>query len=233
MSRPEQLYRLQQIDSKLDDYQARLEEIEAELADEEAVQAARAEVKAAEQDLQQAKKALRLAEQEVQDQEYKIKKSQDRLYSGKVTNPKELEDIQQEVGALKRYAETLEEQLLEAMLATDEAQEVYDQAQDQLAQARAERDQRHAALREEKQKLEKNVAKEQKRRKRRVADIKPADLETYETLRKRRGGVAVVMVKNRGCSACGATLGTATYQAARSPSQLTNCDTCGRLLFTG
>jgi hypothetical protein len=232
MSRPKSLYDLQQIDSQLDSYAVRLGEIEAELADDRAVQAALAEAEAAEQDLQEAQKALRLAEQAVQDQDYKIKQSQNRLYSGSVTNPKELEDIQNEVEALKRYREVLEERLLEAMLVVDDAEESYDQAQDQLEHARAQRSQKEARLKGEKAQIEKHVAQLEEQRKNQIAGISEADLETYKKIRLKRGGVAVAKVDNQGCSACGATLGTAAYQAARSPSQLTFCDTCGRILFT-
>ncbi len=232
MSRPEQLYRLQQIDSQLDAHKARLQEIKVALADDEAVQQALATLKSTEKDLQEAQKAQRLAEQEVQDQDYKIKQSQDRLYSGKVTNPKELEDIQNEVEALKRYRDVLEERLLEAMLATDESQESYDQAQNQLQEDRAQASQKHAKLKGEKGQIEKKVARRKEKRKKQIAEINPEDLQAYEQLRQNRGGVAVVKVMNRGCSACGATLGTARYQAARFPNQLTYCDTCGRILFT-
>lgn len=232
MSRPKSLYDLQQIDSQLDSYAVRLGEIEAELADDHAVQAALAKAEAAEQDLQEAEKALRLAEQAVQDQDYKIKQSQNRLYSGSVTNPKELEDIQNEVEALKRYREVLEERLLEAMLVVDDAEEHYDQAQDQLEHARAQRSQKEAKLKGEKAQIEKHAAQLEEQRKNQIAGISEADLETYKKIRLKRGGVAVAKVDNQGCSACGATLGTAAYQAARSPSQLTFCDTCGRILFT-
>lgn len=232
MSRPKSLYDLQQIDSQLDSYAVRLGEIEAELADDHAVQAALAKAEAAEQDLQEAEKALRLAEQAVQDQDYKIKQSQNRLYSGSVTNPKELEDIQNEVEALKRYREVLEERLLEAMLVVDDAEERYDQAQDQLEHARAQRSQKEAKLKGEKAQIEKHAAQLEEQRKNQIAGISEADLETYKKIRLKRGGVAVAKVDNQGCSACGATLGTAAYQAARSPSQLTFCDTCGRILFT-
>ncbi len=232
MSRPKSLYDLQQIDSQLDSYAARLGEIEAQLADDQAVQTALAEAEAAEQALEEAQKALRLAEQAVKDQYLKIKQSQDRLYSGKVTNPKELEDIQNEIDALKRYREVLEERLLEAMLVADEAEENYHQAQDQLESARAQRSQKVAKLKGEKKQIEQQVAQLGEKRGNQIANIDEADLETYEKLRVKRGGVAVAKVANQGCSACGATLGTAAYQDARSPSQVTFCETCGRILFT-
>jgi len=43
--------------------------------------------------------------------------------------------------------------------------------------------------------------------------------------------VAVAGVQDRNCAACGSTLGTANHQLARSPSKMTQCQTCERILF--
>ncbi|NIM05125.1 MAG: hypothetical protein GTN65_05800, partial [Armatimonadetes bacterium] len=67
--------------------------------------------------------AARRAKHEVEDQRLKIQKTDEALYGGSVANPKELEDLQMESEALKRYLETLEDRYLEAMLEQDEADE--------------------------------------------------------------------------------------------------------------
>jgi predicted nucleic acid-binding Zn-ribbon protein len=64
-----------------------------------------------------------------------------------------------------------------------------------------------------------------------MALIRSDDLDRYEQLRKKAHGVAVTTVNNRSCFACGAILTAAHYQAARSPNQITLCETCGRILF--
>jgi predicted nucleic acid-binding Zn-ribbon protein len=64
-----------------------------------------------------------------------------------------------------------------------------------------------------------------------VKNVTPDDLITYDRLRKQRAGVAVAKVEERACNACGATLTAALHQAARSPSQVVFCDSCGRILY--
>ena len=63
--------------------------------------------------------------------------------------------------------------------------------------------------------------------------IDSGDLIVYEQLRKQRRGVAVSTVSDRNCSACGTTLSAAQLHTARSPNQLTRCESCGRILYGG
>ena len=64
-----------------------------------------------------------------------------------------------------------------------------------------------------------------------LSPIEPDLLPAYEKLRKTRRGVAVSQMKDGGCSVCGANLSAAQAQAARSPSKITYCDVCGRILY--
>lgn len=231
MSRAENLYHLQQIDSQIDARVKRLKEIESALADDQVIRKAQNAAQAAEQQLQATQKQLRYERDQVQSQRSKIKQSEDRLYSGTVGNPKELEDIQNEVAALKRYLETLEEKQLEVMLELDEAQEQHDEAQDQLNQALAAGEVKNADFLQERSKLEADVEVLQDKRENQTSKILDDDLSTYDKLRSKRAGVAVTKVQERNCSGCGSTLPSSIYQLARSPSKITNCESCGRILF--
>jgi predicted nucleic acid-binding Zn-ribbon protein len=55
----------------------------------------------------------------------------------------------------------------------------------------------------------------------------------YEQLRKLKRGVAVATVADNSCAACGSTLSSAQLHAAKSPNQLTRCESCGRILYGG
>jgi predicted nucleic acid-binding Zn-ribbon protein len=231
MSRAEKLYYLQQTDSQLDQHSNRLREIQVILEDDQAIKEAREIFEATEKTLAQTQKDLRIAKNNVQDQRAKIKQSEDRLYSGKVSNPKELEDIQKEVAALKRYLEVIEERQLEVMMTLDDAQEEFDRAQELLDQAIAAGDTRNEALINEMNRIEANVDALQAKREKQISEVATDDMQLYEKLRRKRAGVAVASVQDRNCAACGSTLGTASYQQARSPSKITQCETCERILY--
>jgi len=233
MSTPFKLYRLQQIDSQLDWIRARLKEIESELAADEKLRQVQGLAEEAEKNLQAARGALRQAEANVSGQRVKIEQTEAALYGGRVQNPKELQDLQQEVASLKRYLAVLEDRQLEAMLTEEEATSNENVAHTDLDKVLTEHELRCKDLLAEKIRLEKDVARHEQERQAAASTIPAADLQFYEQLRLRRRGVAVALVTDRACSACGSTLSAALVQAAHSPNQIARCEACGRILYTG
>lgn len=233
MSRSFKLYRLQQIDSQLDWTNKRLQEIEAALNEDEALRQANEHAQKADEALQNVRKALRRAEENVHQQRLKIEQSEATLYSGKVSNPKELQDLENEVAALKRYLDVLEDRQLEAMLAEEEAASLHQIAANELEKVRAHFAQRSKALLTEKEKVLTDVTRFTEERQAATRSILERDLETYTQLREKRRGIAVAKVIDRACSACGSTLNAALLHAARSPAKINCCDTCGRILYAG
>ncbi len=231
MGRSENLYHLQRIDSQIDDHNRRLGEIQSILEDDRLVKNAKNEFDTAQEKLSQQQKNLRSKRAAVQDQRAKIEESEKRLYSGTVSNPKELKDIQDEVAALKRYLDVLEENQLEAMLEVDEAQEGFDTAQSTLDQALADAESRNAELLKEKTEIDGVVADLRDSRQTQITGIDENDLSLYEGVRSQRAGVGVAKVQDRTCTACGSTLASAIYQQSRSPTKITHCDTCERILY--
>ena len=233
MSQPFKLFRLQQIDSQLDQVRSRLQEIEIALNRDEALRQAQQGAKETEESLKAGEKVLRSAEAEVKSQRLKIEQTEATLYGGKVRNPKELQDMQMEAAALKRYLTVLEDRQLEAMLALDEAEAENQAALEDLERVRAEIAQRNKDLTSEQAGLIQDVNRMEAERQAAVNGIPEEDLNLYETLRKQRRGIAVAKVSDKTCAACGSTLSSALLHAARSPNQLTRCERCGRILYAG
>lgn len=231
MSRPQNLYRLQQIDSTIDQADTRLKEIEALLSDNANLRKATALAAKAEQNLLTARKEQRSAENKVKDQRIKIEQVENTLYSGTIRNPKELQDIQNEVAALKRFLETLEERQLEAMLMVDDYNEQFNEAQKILQKYQVHAEKQQTGLTLEREQILSKRAESLEQRQQAVNLINKDDLITYNRLRKIRAGVAVAKVEERACKACGSTLTASLNQAARSPSQIVFCDSCGRILY--
>src|SRR4030067_385559 len=125
MSQPFKLFRLQQIDNQLDQGRIRLREIEATLSNNFALNQARMLAAEAEADYASAYKVMQRAEETVRTQNIKIEQTETTLYGGTVRNPKELQDLQNESAALRRYLNTLEERQLEALIAADELEAVF------------------------------------------------------------------------------------------------------------
>ncbi len=233
MSNPFKLFRLQQVDTQLDAARDRLAEIDRILGEDEALRAAQAQQSDSADARDEAKKQLRRAEEEVQAQQVKIEHNQNALYGGRVTNPKELEDLQLEAAALKRHLGDLEDVQLEKMVALEEAAAQLENAQERLDSLRAERAKQHGALGEEQQQLTREVARLDEERNAALSGISPDALATYDKVRVKKGGLAVAKVEDKRCGACAGALSDALAQAARSPDTLSYCSSCKRILYAG
>jgi len=233
MTQPFKLYRLQQLDSQLDRAHARLEEIKAALSDDQALRLAEQQYSQADEALLGARKSLQRAEEAVVQQRIKIEETESTLYGGKVRNPKELQDLQNEASALKRYSSVLEDRQLEAMLAEEEAQTASQSAAAQVELERARLAERHAGLIKDQSQLLKEIPNLEEERTAAASSIPDEELNLYETLRRQRRGLAVAVVKDRTCSACGTTLNATLLHITRTAVQITRCDNCGRILYAG
>src|SRR5690606_19989334 len=118
----EALYHLQQIDLEILRHRKRLKEIATALGDSAVVQDAQVQLTSAQEQLKPLRTKMRNLETELQTNTQKAKSTEDRLYSGSVKNPKELQDMQLEIDSLKKRNAELEELLLEQMVLVDEAE---------------------------------------------------------------------------------------------------------------
>jgi uncharacterized protein len=233
MSQISMLYRLQQIDSQLDNARILLQNLEKELNDTSLVDEAKQNISEAEQKHKIEVKNLKDSENKTYDVRVKIELSESSLYGGKIHNPKELQDLQNEVASLKRLITTLEDYELEAMMAVEQSEEVLDQSRKNLHEVQGKQSEHNAVLNGERLKLVSQVDRLQSERDATIPAISKSDLELYDQLRKSRNGVAVAKISSRACGACGATLNAALIQSTQAPGQLIRCPTCGRILYSG
>lgn len=233
MSQPFKLFRLQQIDSHIDQVQNRLREVEVALNDKATLNEARKSFEDAEASLAAAQKALHHAEENAKAQRVKIEQSEAALYGGKIRNPKELQDLQNESAALKRFLATLEDRQLEALIAVEDLEAISKEKSIALSIITAESEAIDQRLVKEQASLAQELKHVENERHAAANTIPADDLELYERLRQQRRGVAVAKVNVNTCSACGSLVSPALLQAARSPSQLVRCDSCGRILYSG
>lgn len=230
MSQTRALYRLQKLDLDLESRRSHAREVTAALEDDRALQAAQAEVAALEGQLrpQEARAAdLTLEIKSVIEQTRQLN---DRLYSGAVSNPKELEDIQHKIAERGRRHATLEDSLLETMIAVEELQAALDAAQERLRQAEVDRASAQEALGAELRQLKGEIRQLKADRERLVSQISPEFIEVYQTLRPRKSGHALALLEGECCSVCGVGQTTVTVQQVRQNLELITCESCGRIL---
>jgi uncharacterized protein len=231
MSQTLNLYRLQQIDLQIDRIQARLEIIQTGLDDNTELGQSIEAVKAAETNCLAANQSLVEAEKDVKNQQVKIDQAQSSLYGAKSHSPKELQDLQNDVASLKRHLVTLEDRQFEAMLACETAEANLNAEQINFEKICRERESFEKGLVQEQGGLRKDLDRLSVERFAVAGSIPANELGLYDQLRHQRRGIAVAVIRENSCEACGSTLSLAQMQSARSSGEMTLCPSCGRILF--
>ena len=229
MSIARQLYELQEVEFEIDHTEKSLKQIESQLGDNQVVVAVNAKLAQEQQCLAEQKREQHDVEWAVDDISNKIAAVEDELYSGKVKNPKELTNRQQEAEGLKAKCKGLEDQELEIMeqieLATANANEI----SRELKTVEAEWQQQQEKLSVEKEQLKGVLAELESRRKLMIAETAAPAVEIYYGLKEKRGQ-AVARVEQGICRGCRILLASAELQRVRS-RDLVQCGSCGRILF--
>jgi len=226
------LYRLQQVDSQIDQAQARLRTIHETLENDLTLRAAMDAFSAAEAFHKEASYALKECEAEVEKQSIKIKQSEASLYGGSVRNPKELQDLQMDVASLKKHLVTLEERELEAMMQIEDAEEKLQTAKVKLQSVKSNLKSQNIDLTNESDVLTKELERLESEHNAVNSNIDEKSIKIYNKLRQQKRGVAVSLMSEEACSACGTIFTASQQQNARSTSQLFYCPTCGRIIYS-
>lgn len=175
---------------------------------------------------------LRILDLELQSVQAKQKKVESNLYSGRISNPKELASMQDEVAALGRTKDHLEDEVLGLL---DEVERLEPQEQE----ARAALSAAEAALTRQLQAFEQAAAAAERdladmaAQRAQVATALDDDLiRRYDRLREAKGGVAVVAVRGGICEGCHITIPEKfRRRLEENPDALATCDGCGRILI--
>ena len=91
------LFRLQQVDRQIDRAQSQLNEIRKTLENDVELHEAMLRLDVAQKEYHHTRHDLQLAEAEAQSQQIKIQQAEASLYGGSVHNPKELQDLQNDI----------------------------------------------------------------------------------------------------------------------------------------
>jgi predicted nucleic acid-binding Zn-ribbon protein len=227
------LWALQQTDLAVDAIRRRLKELEHMRGESAELVAVRQATGAAEAELAHWRATRRDLEIQTRELSTKIETAERDLMSGRVRNPKELEGMNANVGALKRRLRAVEDQVLEAMLQTEQWQSDVDGKKAQLAAAEADW---QATQRANAAEVTARLAelKQLAARMNQVWEsLSAEDHQFYRDLRARKGGRALALERDGTCQACGISLPTGIVQAVRNDEVRSFCPSCGRLLHAG
>ncbi|MBN1656775.1 MAG: hypothetical protein JXA93_00160 [Anaerolineae bacterium] len=228
------LYQLQLVDGEWDERQRRLDEVAARIGESEDLIRAREAVAEAQEEAHRLRTQMRALDLEVASVNDKLKQNQDRAYSGKVRNPKELTSLNDEAFALRRRRSELEDEQFERMIEIEALDAELSERQARLAQIEAAWRQDQASLQVERGELEQRLAALEAEREQRRQAIGPGDLDLYDDLKGRYGGLAVVRIKRGTCQTCGCTdIPTNVARAVERGEGPHFCPVCNRIMYGG
>ncbi len=232
MSQPQALYRLQKLDLELDMRRARVREVNAALEDRSVVLQAQAAV-------EQVQAVLRPQETRASNLNLELKtiasqssELNGRLYGGKVSNPKELSDIEHKIAELKRRNAELENQLLETMISVEELQASLADATQKQNELEKSRSAEEETLTIELNRLKREIKALKIERETAEAQVNDENKTLYQTLRTSKQGHAVVVLKGDMCSYCRVDQTSNIVQQVRQGHDVMQCQSCGRILVT-
>lgn len=224
------LYQLQSVELELIDNKRRLRALEASLEDNKEVQAAKQELDQAEAAFKPVKAHYNDIEHQIQSNQAKLAETEARLYSGSVTNPKELQDMQQEVESLRKWRTEWDGRLLVAMEELEKAQESVDQYQTKYETSLEEAAADNAELVAEREQLEAQNPLLEARRQEIAATLDRETLDLYVSLRRSKGKRALSLIEEDTCTVCGVTQIATLAKTVRTSDELIYCSNCGRIL---
>ena len=233
MSALRQLYQLQLVDSEHQDKSGQLAMVNEGLGESDEVIRAQEAVAETEAVLHDLRAQLRALELEIAGVNAKLKQNQDRLYSGRVRNPKELSNLQEEAAALRRRRSELEDGQLELMISIEESEAELAERLARSGQIEASWHTEQTRLQAEKAELELRLGELEEERDGKRARIEARDLALYDGMLARLGGTAVVRLRKGICQACGVDVPTSMARAVERGDGVHECPICGRLLFGG
>ncbi|MEA2567661.1 MAG: uncharacterized protein QOD49_2838 [Actinomycetota bacterium] len=227
------LLQLQRVDSTIDRLQGRL----AHLPEQSALDAL--EARAEELDSQVAERQAvfddvstrqRRLDFEVDTLVQKIRAESGRLYSGVVSNAKELQDISREVEALKRRKSVLEDNDLEVMEERDGVEKQLEALTTDRSSLAAEIERARVARDQAAGETGLQLDAAEAERQRWVPRVDPQLLKVYDTIRASKGGVGAAAMIDGTCQGCHMRLPAQEAERVRTTGGLVRCDECQRIL---
>ncbi len=224
----QRLLQLQETEVEIEFAQKTLDNCLDKLGDSEKLISARAKLILIQKKLEELKKQQKEIEWIIEDINTKLRKSNDDLYSGRIKNPKELTNLQQEARTMESQCNKHEEKALEIMSLVEtvtgelSAQQIYLQATE------AESIIEQTGLSENIGQLKKKITELNHQRQLVMNEIEPQSLEYYYQIKTQKG-LAVAKIEQGMCRGCRISLSSAELQKART-RQLVECSNCHRIL---
>jgi predicted nucleic acid-binding Zn-ribbon protein len=226
-----QLYQLQEIDSNIYAAKKRVLEIDTFFEKDSSVKQAQEQLENAKKKFFADSNEFNRISGEISSKKEKISISESSLYNGSIKNPKELQDLQREIGSLKKAIEKLEDVLLDVMIQVENSEKDVELKTEELKTINSTYSTQSALLIGEKNNLLEKIDALTAKRAIIIDHVDQEHIDRYSTLFRNKNGLAITNLIDGSCGACGTNLTASQQQEARSAATLFMCPSCGRIIY--
>ncbi len=165
--------------------------------------------------------------------EAKIQKRQDELYGGKISDIKELKQLQKVIESLKKDRDKVEEDLLIVMDQEDTIKRELSEIEKELVQAKKQLEERQKEVSQQEQKIKQCIEEKNKKRAEITDKITSGELmKRYNMLWNDKEGQVVAEIEGPTCSGCNLSLPSdIIYHLQKNHDLLITCPNCNRILI--
>jgi hypothetical protein len=227
------LYRLQEVDSALALAYKRYNALDKGAAEQAAAESARSLHERTEKERHDTARDLQDSELELKTLEEHKTAFEKKLNSGKVTNWKELQDLQSEIDALARQRSKLDERILTLMDQLEARRAAEYETASTLKAANDALAARQSEYKTAARKLAVQIQQLTAQREELAKPVAPGLLSRYESIRKSKGGVGIAKLIDGDCGACHTSLPSGVVRAVQDTDRIETCENCGRMLCVG
>ncbi|MDO8567784.1 MAG: C4-type zinc ribbon domain-containing protein [Dehalococcoidales bacterium] len=224
-----QLYQLQELDRGNETEENALKSRNGQLGESPELIAARDKFTSAQKHLDELNKEQRSTDGDIKDLAAKIGVIDEKLYSGRIRNPKELSDLQTEGNTLKSKRDRIETRSLELMEQVENTEKALPEAGGEFKQAETQWQSQQKQLAVEIEQLNSKLADLKQKRLQLAETIDPDAVKLYEKLRKEKGK-ALAKIEQGLCLGCHISLSSNEIRQSRSGNVM-QCSSCGRILY--
>jgi predicted nucleic acid-binding Zn-ribbon protein len=224
-----QLYEFQCLEQEIEACKEELENSQAALGESPLLKKAKTNLVEAESNLKNIRAEQKATESNIADISAKVAAVTESLYSGRIKNPKELQNLQQEISYLHNMLNPLEERDLSLMEQAEVAENLLGQRSEELARVEKIWLDEQRALTAIIENLKQKMAVLKQELGASASAISISEMALYAQLKKTRGW-GIARMEQGTCGRCRLSLSTAEVQRART-GKLINCSSCGRLLY--
>jgi predicted nucleic acid-binding Zn-ribbon protein len=164
-------------------------------------------------------------------QNEKIKKNEEKLFSGTITSSKELLNYQEEIKFLKQNNDNVESKAIELMISIDEWKPKIKEIEKSKARIDFEIEMVKKEAGEKTKVISDAVKRLREKRATVISKIPKDALAKYEETKAKKGGIAVAVLKDRFCDICNMEIPTGDAEKIKDLSKLYKCPLCGRMLI--